>query len=166
MLGNSGGFGAVKLSASDCLKNWQRGVELLTESGSIPRCRTYHFFPPQNRGLVEHVQGKRCAAEKLKVINWIRRKSANWLSRLVALSWGKNNRRWLFARGCRENLCRALGGLARLEGTVIAAPLEFDPMSLDHPVQCFAIYAQQARGGLLIAAGVLQHAGDVTAFNL
>jgi hypothetical protein len=44
---NSEAFGAIKVLAKDLSKNWQRGVELLTESGSIPPCHAYHFFPPR-----------------------------------------------------------------------------------------------------------------------
>jgi hypothetical protein len=38
-------------------------------------------------------------------------------------------------------------------------------MSLDHPVQGFAIDAQDARCCLLVTAGMFKHAGDVISLD-
>ncbi len=149
-----------------CLKNWKRGVELLTESGSIPRCRAYHFCPPRikiaalsNSFSARDVPPKvpQCYVESKKERKLIESACGVWLGR-------KSTAVGLSHHGWRENSCLTCGGLARLGRTVMVPALEFNPMSLDHPIKCFAIYAQQARGGLLVAAGVLQHPGDVTAF--
>jgi len=83
----------------------------------------------------------------------------------VAFGWGEINLFRSFAQGWRENFCELSDGLARPRRMVIAAPLEFDVVSLDHAIERLAIYTEYARCGLLVAAGVFQNAGNVTAFN-
>jgi len=64
-----------------------------------------------------------------------------------------------------SGLSDRLSGLGLLDITVVAAPLKLDAVSLDHAVERLAIDTQQARCGLFVAAGMMQHARDITSFN-
>jgi hypothetical protein len=49
----------------------------------------------------------------------------------------------------------------------VGAPdsLRVDVVALDHAIECFAIDGEYARGGLFVAACVLQYFRNVTSFN-
>jgi hypothetical protein len=162
-------LGLIRLLARQSANTWREMAARLELRPRQDRPRAAGLSPStsatRHRGPCRLLTWQSLCRQGFAATNRIPKETANRRFGSWRLAGAKSTGFVLSPRGEREDLCELSDGQARLDRMVIVPPLEFNVVSFDHAIERLAVDTQHARCGLLVAAGMLQHPGDVTAFN-